>query len=301
MAIERIGNQSADFWTYDADTGLMDLSRRTDQDTKGTLTLQTRTYPIRYDPAKSALVIIDMQNYFLEPGLRGASAHKEPPSKGLLAAKALKEIGIPAARKHGIPVVWVNWGLTDEEVATMPPSMMKAFGVYDIVENQANGNSALPKKTKSRSVYKGLGAELGTIELADGTKVDGGRTLMRDTWNAALYPSLDEEYKKGASAVPPDAWVHKNRMSALWGTGTDLDKFLQKEGIKTLFFAGVNTDQCVGGTLTDAFSKGYDCVLLTDGAATSSPACAQEAFEYNAAYTWGFLASCQDISDSVAE
>jgi nicotinamidase-related amidase len=124
---------------------------------------------------------------------------------------------------------------------------------------------------------------------------------MRDTWNAALYPSLDEEYQKGASVVPPDAWVHKNRMSALWGTGTDFEKFLQKEGITTLFFAGVNTDQCVGGTLTDAFSKGYDCILLTDGAATSSPASAQEAFEYNAAYTWGFLASCEDLLNSVAE
>ena len=75
-----------------------------------------------------------------------------------------------------------------------------------------------------------------------------------------------------AGPTGTDVWVHKNRMSALWGAGTELEMFLEKEGIRTLLLTGVNTDQCVGGTLQDAFSKGYDCVLLGDGAGTSSPA-----------------------------
>jgi nicotinamidase-related amidase len=32
---------------------------------------------------------------------------------------------------------------------------------------------------------------------------------------------------------------------------------LEKEGIKTLLFAGVNTSQCVAGRLQDAFIKGW--------------------------------------------
>ena len=37
--------------------------------------------------------------------------------------------------------------------------------------------------------------------------------------------------------------------------------------------------QCVGGTLTDAFSNGYDCVLLGDGCGTTTPEYAQQCWE----------------------
>jgi len=94
-------------------------------------------------------------------------------------------------------------------------------------------------------------------------------------------------------------WIHKNRMSGLWGGGTACTDFLDKEGITTLLFAGVNTDQCVGGSLQDAFSKGYDCVLLSDGAATTSPDSSQESVVFNCAKTWGFVMSCEDLAKGV--
>jgi nicotinamidase-related amidase len=96
-------------------------------------------------------------------------------------------------------------------------------------------------------------------------------------------------------------WVHKNRMSALWGGRTELEEFLEREGLRSLLFTGVNTDQCVGGTLQDAFSKGYDCVLLGDGAGTSSPEFAQRCMEYNAQKSWGFMASCEEFAKGVDE
>ncbi|KAL1981573.1 hypothetical protein VTN96DRAFT_2452 [Rasamsonia emersonii] len=317
-----IGKQPTNHWTYDPDTGLIDLSRQSSRNgddgpttpKKKFLTLETATNPIRFDPAKSALVIIDMQNFFLSPALRGGG--QQQPSPGIQAANKLLSTGIPAARKHGIRVVWVNWGLTDAEVETMPPAVMKAFGVYESVdddaidkngEDQGQGQEEVavplktPRKRKNRNVYKGLGVDLGPIDLGDGKIVEGGRILMRDSWNAALYPPLEEEYRRGSSQAPPDVWIHKNRMSALWGQGTDLEKFLQKGGITTLFFAGVNTDQCVGGTLMDAFSKGYDCILLRDGAATSSPGFATEAWEWNCAHTWGFLTSCEALMNCVVD
>jgi nicotinamidase-related amidase len=98
-----------------------------------------------------------------------------------------------------------------------------------------------------------------------------------------------------------DVWIHKNRMSGLWGVSTELEVFLEQEGIKTLLFTGVNTDQCVGGTLQDGFSKGYDCVLLKDGAGTSSPNFARECVEYNAQKSWGFVASCEGFARGVEE
>jgi nicotinamidase-related amidase len=276
----QIGNNPSNSWLYDPATGLIDLTRK---DNTTTLTLQTTTHPIRINPAKTAMLIIDMQNFFLSPALgRPASG------PGLTAAAALQKTAIPAAREQGIRIVWVNWGLTDEEVNTMPPAMMRAFGVYDPPA------SSLPAKRKKKDprFYKGLGADLGPVELVDGTTVDAGRVLMRDTWNAALYPPLDSEYRKGLEEPLPDVWIHKNRMSALWGQTTDLQEFLEKEGLTTLLFAGVNTDQCVGATLADAFSKGYDCILLNDASATTSPQFATDAWEYNCANTYGFVTSC---------
>jgi nicotinamidase-related amidase len=214
-------------------------------------------------------------------------------------------------------VVWVNWGLTDEEVRDMPPGVKRAFGFTSIphdAEHAVDGQGAEVEgsigvdkfgvvregKHGKGGLYKGVGSSMGVVALDNGEEVDGGRSLMRGSWNAALYSPLQDLYEEGQRLEDkPDVWIHKNRMSALWGGTTPLQEFLEKEGITTLFFAGVNTDQCVGGTLTDAFSKGYDCVLLSDGCGTSSPGYAQECWEYNAARTFGFCTSCEDLAKGV--
>ena len=216
--------------------------------------------------------------------------------------------------------MWVNWGLTDDDVAGLPPGVRRSFGfhsvsssaphLFDEMEGGINvaggkleGTVGVDKHGAPHvgtSAYKGIGTSLGLIKLSSGEEVDGGRLLMRESWNADLYPPLRELYEEGKRLESrADVWIHKNRMSGLWGTTTPLQLFLEKESITTLFFAGVNTDQCVGGTLTDAFSKGYDCVLLRDGCGTSSPKYAQECWEYNAANTFGFCTACEDLAMGV--
>jgi nicotinamidase-related amidase len=59
--------------------------------------------------------------------------------------------------------------------------------------------------------------------------------------------------------------------------------------------------QCVGGSLQDAFTKGYDCILLADGSATTSPAGAQESIEFNCAKTWGFCMTCEMFAEGVSK
>lgn len=196
----------------------------------------------------------------------------------------------------------------------MPAGVKRAFGFYSIAADaehdvervvaggEVEGSVGVDKHgaVREKGVYRGIGSKMGDVELQDGGKVDAGRLLMRGSWNADLYPPLREAFEEGCGLqTKPDVWVHKNRMSALWGGETELQVFLEKEGITTLLFAGVNTDQCVGGTLTDAFSKGYDCILLSDGCGTSSPGFAQECWEYNAAHTFGFCTSCKDLADGV--
>jgi len=247
--------------------------------------------------------------------------------KGIRAAHALLEHAIPAARKAGIRVVWLNWGLTQADIDVMPPATLRAFGFQtvpaDLMPNDAGfheeaasddhgvntgtpgllikGPSSSVSGAKDPRLYKGLGSEVGEIEIEDGSKVDGGRLLMRDTWNAALYAPLERARQEGmADGVErKDVWIHKNRMSGFWGDKTPGTEFLEAEGITTLIFAGVNTDQCVSGSLQDAFTKGWDCLLLSDGSATTSPDHAQQCVEYNVGKTWGFCFTCKDLADGV--
>lgn len=90
-----------------------------------------------------------------------------------------------------------------------------------------------------------------------------------------------------------DVWIHKNRMS-----GSEL---LEKGDVKTLLFAGDNTDQCVGGSLQDAFTKGWDCILIKDAWGTTSPEFASRCVEYNWAKNWGFVIDCDRLSAGVQD
>lgn len=254
-----------------------------------------------------------MQNFFLSPHLGRLRT-----GNGWKAQEALIKHAIPAARKQGIRIIWLNWGLTQREIEEMPPATLRAFG-FEKVEIEREDGSGVDEETLGidehgvgekgigrikkeegsgakevrARIYKGLGTAMGDVDVGGGQTVDAGRLLMRDTWNAALTPELEAVRKS------EDVWIHKNRMSGLWGTRTECTDFLDKEGIRTLIFAGVNTDQCVGGSLQDAFTKGYDCVLLSDGCGTSSPDAAQQCVEWNVERTWGFLMSCKDMADGV--
>ena len=99
-------------------------------------------------------------------------------------------------------------------------------------------------------------------------------------------------------AEPQDLKVSKNRLSGFWG-GTGIEEALNNRGIRTLFFAGCNTDQCVAGSLQDAFTKGWDCLMLSDGCATWSPEFARKCIEYNTEGGWGFLLTCEELADGV--
>ncbi|KAF2100752.1 isochorismatase family protein [Rhizodiscina lignyota] len=316
-----IGNAS-NFWLHSSRDGFDLTHPPTPSETAPgpKLKIQTTTAPITVSPARSALVIIDMQNFFLSEALgRGKGA-------GHAACDALMKYAIPAARKAGMQIIWLNWGLTDEEVRDMPPAVKRAFGFQanvvadgESITNGAadpyaesetsigvdkhgdpkhQGGNVMLENGKDGRIYKGLGCQCGSVTLPSGEKIDAGRLLMRDTWNAALYPPLDKAYEEGLKAKVPDVWIHKNRMSGMWGASQMCDEFIEKQGIRTLFFTGVNTDQCVAGTLTDAFSKGYDIVLLNDGAGTTSPNFSQECIEFNAGKTWGFSTDCKSLFEA---
>jgi nicotinamidase-related amidase len=185
---------------------------------------------IKIEPNRTALVIIDMQNFFLHPDL-------SPSAKTGRAAVAPTVDMINGFRKHGMKVLWVNWGLTEYDLLTIPPAFKASFST--------NG-SDLANET--------FGSDMGTIQ-ENGTTVQLGRLLMRGAWNAEPYGVLGTMKNEGLAAGT-DLWFNKNRLSGLWGPQTPLGLWLQENEMSTLFFGGVNADQCVWSTLVDAFFKG---------------------------------------------
>ena len=221
------------------------------------------------------------------------------------AQDMLLKYGIPAARKAGIQIVWLNWGLTERELEMMTPGAMRVFG-WEAGTGAADYCNWYPSETATgreevsqcgeRLTAMGLGADLGEIVLADGLKVHAGRALMRNTWNAALHGPLLNAFEDGQTASRPDVLIHKNRNSGLWDEISGCTQYLKKEGIRTLLFTGMNTDQCVMATLMDAHSRGFDTILLKDGCATDSPRYAQQSAEFNCCRNLGFLSTCEALA-----
>lgn len=90
------------FWLWTAEDGydLRRPSSLTSPPLRPRVKLPTTTSPVTIHPPKTALVIIDMQNFFLS-----AALGRKQDSEGHKAEKALLEYGIPAARKAGIQVI----------------------------------------------------------------------------------------------------------------------------------------------------------------------------------------------------
>ncbi|OQD94869.1 hypothetical protein PENSOL_c023G11974 [Penicillium solitum] len=257
---------------------------------------------IKIDPVKTALVIIDMQNIGLNKAL-------DPESVPVMyeAQDAIMRYAIPAARKLGLQIIWLNWGLTENDLANVLPAEVRAFAFRgkseksDFGFGERRGNPNDPKnfiKIDERPNLKNLpGAELGVVTLADGRRIDAGRAMMRGTWNTALHGPLASAYEEGKKGPRPDVWIHKNRNSGLWRQNSELVEYLRSQRIRTLLFSGVNTDQCVGSTLHAAYNQGFDTIFLKDGCATDSPPAAKATYEFNCANgEWGFLTSCKALA-----
>jgi nicotinamidase-related amidase len=110
------------------------------------------------------------------------------------------------------------------------------------------------------------------------------------SWAAAIVDELAVE--------PSDVHVAKYRMSGF--QDTMLDSILRNLGVTTLLFAGVNADQCVLCTLQDANFLGYDCLLVEDCTATTSPDYCMAATIYNVRQCFGFVINSKGIAAELA-
>ena len=272
-----IGNAN-NFWLWTAEDGF-DLTHPeapTSEPVKPRLRLTTANSPITIAPQKTALVIVDMQNAWLSQPLRP----RGPPHD---AEHVLLMQGIPAARKAAIRVVWLNWGFSQRDLATMSPTTERIFAF------NAHGQE---------QPQRGIGQDMGQVVMEDGMTVEAGKFLVRDQWNSQLHAPLEKARLEGLETSVPDVYFHKSRISGFCHSDPDLSNYLIVNGIKTLLFAGCNTDVCVISTLQDSALQGFDTVLLKDGCGTTNGEAARIATERNCLKAWGFLSSCKALAEA---
>lgn len=131
--------------------------------------------------------------------------------------------------------------------------------------------------------HDGSGAGLGQT-------IPGGAPILRKgSWGAAVVDEINPGER--------DIQVTKYRFSGFWDT--ELDSILRNLGVRTLFFAGVNADQCVMASLQDASFLGYDVLMLDDCVATTSPDYCMEATRYNVKLLFGFMTDSAALIDGL--
>ncbi|KAJ5638531.1 Isochorismatase hydrolase [Penicillium herquei] len=104
---------------------------------------------------------------------------------------------IPAARLRGIQVIWLNWGLTEQDLNTMPLGITRTSSSFPMPAPESN--TFRPSKpgmirVKNLALYKGLGADLGAVRVEHAGNVQDGKILVCDSWNAEIYGPLEKEY-----------------------------------------------------------------------------------------------------------
>jgi len=73
----------------------------------------------------------------------------------------------------------------------------------------------------------------------------------------------------GVAAADGEPVIEKSCYSAF--VGTDVEKQLRQRGIRTLVFAGVQTNVCVDSSLREAVCRGFYAVLASDCVASHTP------------------------------
>jgi nicotinamidase-related amidase len=145
------------------------------------LALEAEPKAITIDLARTAMIIIDMQNDFCHPDgwLASIGVDIAPARKPIAPLNRL----LPLLRKENVPVLWVNWGARPDRM-NLSPSLIHVYNP------------------------SGMGTGLGDRLMPRGEPV-----LTKGSWSAAVVEELEADSR--------DIRVSKHRMSGFWDTPLD--------------------------------------------------------------------------------
>jgi ureidoacrylate peracid hydrolase len=188
------------------------------------VTIEAKPEPTSINTAKTAVLVVDMQNDF---GAKGGMFDRA----GIDISGIQKAVGpiaqvIASARAAGMKTAYLKMGYRPD---------LSDLGAPDSVN-------------RMRHLRMNVGK---SVRAPDGRE---SRILIRDTWNTDIVPQLAPQ--------ADDLIIYKTRFSGFYKT--DLDARLRKMDIKHLIVTGCTTSICVDSTVRDAMFRDYSCVLLAD-------------------------------------
>lgn len=184
-----IGNHY-NHWRLDPNKTTYDLTRRDRWGTSSPKTipmLGSREQAI-IEPNRTAMVIIDMQNYFLHPQLSPRAV------RGRQAVQPTLNM-INAFRENAMKILWVNWGIDSFDLLTMPPTFLEGF-------------------SDNRQMNTTFCTDMGTLTEDDGTEVELGGKLCRGAWNSRPWAELGDAMDEGLEAGT-DLYFHKSKSRSM--------------------------------------------------------------------------------------
>jgi ureidoacrylate peracid hydrolase len=189
------------------------------------LTLDAKPTSITADTARTAIIVVDMQNDFSTKG--GMFDRAGIDISIIQRAVAPTARVLAAGRKAGIKVVYLKMGYRPD---------LSDMGTPDSPNWRAH----------QQIMHVGT-----TVRAPNGAD---SRILVRDTWNTDIVSELKPE--------PADTVIYKTRFSGFYQT--ELDNKLMAMGARYLIFTGCTTSVCVESTIRDAMFRDYSPVLLAD-------------------------------------
>jgi ureidoacrylate peracid hydrolase len=186
--------------------------------------IDAKPEPIEIDTARTAVIVVDMQNDF---GAKGGMFDRAGIDISMIqgVVDPIARV-LEAARSEGVKIVYLKMGFQPDLSDLGPPDS--------------------PNRVRHMLLDVGK-----TIRSPDGAE---GQILIRDTWNTDIVPALKPRAE--------DVVMYKHRFSGFYQT--DLDAILKRQGVKYLIVTGCTTSVCVESTAREAMFRDYSCVLLAD-------------------------------------
>ncbi|MCI0362959.1 MAG: cysteine hydrolase [Phycisphaerales bacterium] len=213
----------------------------------GIITAKNQT-PIKLDPRRTALVVVDMQRYFTQPSFPFTNVfEKLSPGSSAGYLKRVRESVIPSIqrlldsfRAAGSPVVFTAVG-TETGDGRELPCWLRAFD------------------------------ELGMA------------TVGKRVWP----PITDPSWEIDDALMPLPGEVVLNKLSAGTFATTGLEQRLRNREVEAVVVSGVSTDVCVTTTAREAADRGFKTIMVSDGCTTLSESMHQASLEtFNIAFGW---------------
>lgn len=184
--------------------------------------------PVSLDPARTALVIVDMQYHDSHPdGAFNVAMEKLKPGSMAYFNRRTEDTTVPAirrllaaARERGVEVIYLTLG--------------SRYGDYRDMDR------------RQQQWIKTLEERSGVTEIF-------------------CSDNPDHRIREELAPLPGETVVAKTTFGAF--NGSNLDALLTERNIASLIVVGVSTNCCVEGTVRDAAERGYGCVVVSEATA----------------------------------